>query len=381
MKQDRKEKVNFPNLRFPGFQGEWKTRTLGECVKSLDYGMNASATEYDGENKYIRITDIDEMSSRYISENSVSPKGKLLDKYLVKENDILFARTGASTGKTYIYNKEDGKLYFAGFLIRARIKSELNAFFIFNQTQTVRYDKWVKLTSMRSGQPGINSQEYASYKFYLPEKQEQEKIAIFLSLLDDRISTQNKIIEDLESLQKGIRKYVFSNLKATKSVKLGDLCNITTGKLDANAMMENGSYKFFTCAEETYLINTYAFDTEALLISGNGANVGYIHYYNGKFNAYQRTYVLDKFQCNIQYVKYYLQTMLHKRIEQEKNMGNTPYIVLSTLSDMIIKLPTEQEQENIAKNLSFIDEKLETEKQLLKKYTEQKKYLLTNMFV
>ena len=89
--------------------------------------MNAPATKYDGFNKYIRITDIDEASSKYLSNNPVSPDGELLDKYLVKFNDILFARTGASTGKTYIYNKLDGKLYFAGFLIRAKIKQEFNA--------------------------------------------------------------------------------------------------------------------------------------------------------------------------------------------------------------------------------------------------------------
>lgn len=64
-------------------------------------------------------------------------------------------------------------------------------------------------------------------------------------------------------------------------------------------MCENGRYKLFTCAKEVYSINEYGFDTEALLISGNGANVGYIHYYNGKFNAYQRTYVLDGFICSI----------------------------------------------------------------------------------
>ena len=175
--------------------------------------MNASATEYDGENKYIRITDIDEISSKYISESPVSPKGQLLDKFLVDENDILFARTGASTGKSYIYNKGDGKLYFAGFLIRAKIKSELNAFFIFAQTQTTRYNKWVKLTSMRSGQPGINSQEYADFPIFISNGDEQNKIAKFLSLLDERIATQSKIIEDLRQLKNVVRHQVFRELK------------------------------------------------------------------------------------------------------------------------------------------------------------------------
>jgi len=190
-------------LRFKGFEGEWVEIKLGECCVSLEYGMNSASTKFDGENKYIRITDIDESSSRYKSDNPVSPEGALSDKYLVKENDILFTRTGASTGKTYIYDHNDGKIYFAGFLIRARINTAFNSGFIFAQTQTASYDRWVKLMSMRSGQPGINSQEYASFNFSSPTKLEQDKIALFLSKLDIRIQTQSKIIEQLKSLIAG----------------------------------------------------------------------------------------------------------------------------------------------------------------------------------
>lgn len=146
-------------------------------------------------------------------------------------------------------------------------------------------------------------------------------------------------------------------------------------------MVENGKYPFFTCAEEVFGIGEYAFDTEALLISGNGANLGYIHYCNGKFNAYQRTYVLDKFAIDINYVRLYLETFLKYRIEQEKNTGNTPYIVLGTLSKMKIKVPNTITQQNIIQSLAFLKEKLSIEKQSLKKYKEQKRYLLSNLFI
>ena len=142
-------------------------------------------------------------------------------------------------------------------------------------------------------------------------------------------------------------------------VELGKLCNTTTGKLNANAMVENGKYKFFTCAKEPYLINEYKFDTEALLISGNGANVGYIHYYNGKFNAYQRTYVLDQFSNNIHFNKYILQKLLKSRIDKEKNTGNTPYITLDTVTEMKLPLPSFQEQQKIAEILSTVDQKID----------------------
>ena len=123
-----------------------------------------------------------------------SPDGEYEEKYLVKENDILFARTGASVGKSYLYDTKDGELYFAGFLIRARINPVYNGAFVYYQTKSKKYEKWVKLTSMRSGQPGINSQEYSSYTIGMTSRTEQDKIADFLLSLDRKVAVQNKII-------------------------------------------------------------------------------------------------------------------------------------------------------------------------------------------
>ena len=173
--------------------------------------MNAPSKSFDGLNKYIRITDIDEETSEYKHDSIVSPDGELEDKYIVNEGDILLARTGASTGKSYIYDPCDGKLYFAGFLIRANVRPENNPYFIFYQTQTHKYKKWVSIMSMRSGQPGINSQEYSSYGFAKPSQCEQDKIARLLSLLDQRIKAQKKIIEDLKKLKDAITHSHFRN--------------------------------------------------------------------------------------------------------------------------------------------------------------------------
>ncbi|WP_270599210.1 hypothetical protein [Clostridium baratii] len=125
------EKRNVPKLRFKGFEDEWKKECFKEVFNKFEYGMNSAAIDFDGENKYIRITDIDDESNKYKSDSLVSPEGNLDEKYLVKCNDILFARTGASVGKSYLYNEEDGKLYFAGFLIRGNVKERYNSKFIF----------------------------------------------------------------------------------------------------------------------------------------------------------------------------------------------------------------------------------------------------------
>ena len=213
MAENKEKKVlNVPNLRFPEFEGEWEKTTFGNIATGFDYGMNAAAKSYDGENKYIRITDINESSSTYDDKDIVSPDGTLSDNYQVKERDILLARTGASTGKTYLYRKSDGKLYYAGFLIRANVTTH-NPYFVFSQLHTHRYWRWVSIMSARSGQPGINSQEYSSFPVFTTSIQEENKIAKLLSLLDERISTQNKIIEKLESLIKGISNDVFGKLR------------------------------------------------------------------------------------------------------------------------------------------------------------------------
>ena len=186
--------------------------------------MNAASKNFDGVNKYIRITDIDELTAEYKQDSLVSPDALLEDKYLVKDGDILFARTGASTGKTYIYAPQDGKLYYAGFLIRANVNFGTNPKFVFYQTQTHRYKKWVSIMSMRSGQPGINSQEYASYQFWKPTKEEQDKISDLITLLDQRIKTQKKIIEKYESLIRGLISDVNNGkICLCKSVFLRDI--------------------------------------------------------------------------------------------------------------------------------------------------------------
>ena len=182
--------MSSPKIRFKGFSDDWEQRKLGEVCVSFEYGLNAAAKDYDGENKYIRITDIDDETRVFLQSNLTTPDFSLeyADNYLLQKGDIVFARTGASVGKTYIYRENDGKVYYAGFLIRARIKPEYNAEFVFQNTLTMEYEKYIKITSQRSGQPGINAQEYAEYAFFAPQIEEQMQIGGFFRSLDTLIT-------------------------------------------------------------------------------------------------------------------------------------------------------------------------------------------------
>ena len=131
------------------------------------------------------------------------------DEYKLKNNDLLFARTGASTGKTYLYNENDGKMYFAGFLIKFSIRKEYCSNFIFYITQTFNYKKWVLIMSARSGQPGINAKEYSRYKFLCPVYSEQVKISNIITKIDNIIEKANILLDFYNDYKKGLLQQMF----------------------------------------------------------------------------------------------------------------------------------------------------------------------------
>lgn len=202
------EKV--PEIRFEDFTEDWEQRKLGEISLTFEYGLNAAAKEFDGENKYIRITDINDYTHEFMIDNVTSPDTDLsnAENYKLSVGDILFARTGASVGKSYIYKESDGLVYYAGFLIRARIKDEVNPEFVFQNTLTKDYEKYIAVTSQRSGQPGVNAQEYSEYKIMLPTRAEQDKISDYLRSLDHLITLHQRKRDELVK----IKKYMLQNM-------------------------------------------------------------------------------------------------------------------------------------------------------------------------
>ena len=137
--------------------------------------------------------------------------------------------------------------------------------------------------------------------------------------------------------------------------KLGKVADIGTGKLDANAMNETGEYDFYTSGIQKYKIDVPAFEGPAITIAGNGATVGYMHLANGKFNAYQRTYVLSAFQANREFLFYEIGNKLPKKISQEARTGNIPYIVMDMLTDLQLSIPCEQEQRKLGEFMMSLD--------------------------
>ena len=188
---------------------KWEEVSLSAVADGFEYGMNAAATIFDGVHKYIRITDIDDDSHTYIDSALVSPAGVLEGKYRVRENDILFARTGASVGKSYLYQASDGDMYFAGFLIRIHVIDGVDSGYVFLNTLTEEYNRWVALESTRSGQPGINAEQYRRYRFKLPPLETQKQISAIAQKIDAQIKRESQCLRLLQKQKDGFLQQLF----------------------------------------------------------------------------------------------------------------------------------------------------------------------------
>ena len=393
---DNKDKkiLNVPHLRFPEFSGEWKKVNVSKLLdfystnslswEQLDYNNGKIKNLHYGliHKGLSTMIDVFSASLPYIKEGTI-PKSYTL----FKEGDVAFADASEDTNdvaKAIEVINCDGQQIVSGLhTIHGRDNS--------NQTvigykgyafASDSFHKQIRRIAQGTKVFSISIRNFDEVYIGVPSKDEQTKIAKLLIAIDERIATQNKIIEKLQSLIKGIAQHcIKESTSGNTYVKLGDICQITTGKLDANAQVDNGIYPFFTCAEQPFKIDSFAFDTEALLISGNGANLGYINYYKGKFNAYQRTYVLDLFSENIQYIKWALKVLLPKRIAMEKSSSNTPYIVLSTLTDLRLPIPCKSKQSFIANLMQSLERKLSNQIAQYDSYNYLKQYLLRQMFI
>lgn len=165
-----------------------------------------------------------------------------------------------------------------------------------------------------------------------------------------------------------------------KTTSLGKLADIKTGKLDVNAGSENGKYPFFTCATTPYYINQYAFDNEAVLVAGNGdLNV---KYYKGKFNAYQRTYVIqnkDKEILSMKYLYYFMETYMD-RLRRDAIGGIIKYIKLGNLTGAEIPLPSLDDQKRIAHLLGKVEGLIARRKKHLQQLDDLLKSVFLEMF-
>lgn len=392
------EKQLQPKLRFPEFSGDWEIKKYIEIIRENRLGGNYNNTDDITDFPLIKMGNIGRGNIILDKIQYLPNTEQINNEDILVKGDLLFntRNTLDLVGKVAIWNDELKFALYNSNLMRMKFKKTIiedsNRFmnYSFNRDYTIK-----QLRAIATGTTSvaaIYNKDLNNIRFFIPSLPEQQKIADYLTTIDKKIELLEEKKTELSRYKKAMMQKLFAQEIRFKDENgndypeweenlLGNICKITTGKLDANAMVPNGNYRFYTCAKDYFRIDKYAFDFEALLISGNGANVGYIHYYNGKFNAYQRTYVLYELDQNYKFIMYLLNTYLHKRISKEKKEGNTPYIVLSTLSEMKLNLPYLPEQQKIADFLSAIDESITKVEEQIKETQNFKKAMLQQLFV
>ena len=401
-----------PEIRLKGFEGEWQKTTIGSVSNSFDYGINAAAVSYDGINKYLRITDIDESSHLFNQNGLTSPniRNINLDSYILEEGDITFARTGASVGKSYIYDKNDGKVIFAGFLIRAKIKKETNPHFVFFNTLTKRYEKYVKLVSQRSGQPGMNTNELSDFLFYIPaDNKEQTAIVEYFKSLDAMIQSTTKKIESLKQMKQACLVSMFPQAGETKPrVRFkgfkGEWDKKLLSELYEPSSIKNkiyGADKIISVANMYFKPVSYISDDEYLK-SYNVMSLGDIafegnkskNFAHGRFventigdGIVSHVFVVLKpisKKYDLQFWKYYINYErimgpILQRCTKHSTMM-TDIVVSDFLKDSIL-VPSYEEQKKIGTFFEILDKQISLQEQKLEKLKQIKAACLDKMFV
>lgn len=380
----------YEKTEFGIFPCDWvKDKTFGDLFDFYG-GLGKSRDELGDEgHAYLHYGDLHRGSFNVVSHEQydqlpkydVVLKGK--ETYLMEDGDVAFLDASEDldgTSRSVLVDNPDNKPFIAGLHI------------IFGKSKDNSLEKWYKqyITSSESVRKqfqrlaagfkvyGVNRDTLPRIQVAYPKStEEQSKIAEILMKWDKAIELEEQYIIILEVRKNSIMKRLLTPQEDWRYVLLGDICQIKTGRLDANAMDEDGIYPFFTCSKDIYGINQYSFDCEALLIAGNG-DIGDVKYYNGKFDAYQRTYVLSEFTFNIKYVMQYLRLNFDKDVMKGMQKSSMPYIKLDLLKKAKIYYKVSAIESTVA-ILSTVDNEIELHQLKLSELKKQRKALQQNL--
>lgn len=375
---------------------------FSEIANGFEYGVSAEAIKYDGINQYIRITDITD-NGRFDKTKISSPSKGIDDKYLVYENDILLARTGASVGKSYLYNKHDGLMYFAGFLIRMNV-TELNSYYVKSFLSTSKYWNQVETMSARSGQPGLNAEEYKHFEIKRISKDKSTIIGNLLSQIDNLILNNSINQKSLNKLRKiSLEQLMLKN--TVDSVAFYELFEILEGLKGVNKEnFEKSPNSCFISFKSIHSNNIYESTLENVYVdnfdmqnsvcyndilitmsSENIEDIGIVSINKVKLknlflNSFSKI-LRVKNNYNPDYIYYLLKHSYYRKMIMNEGQGITRInLSINRISNIIIDLPNIEEQNKIANILSQMDKLIEIEEKKLEKLTEMKKYFLQQFF-
>lgn len=369
-----------PKLRFPEFKDEWIKIKLCDIATRLRQ-KNKDNYPY----LPLTISAQEGLISQFDYYDKQIASLNLSTYYIIQKGQFAYNKS-YSNGYPYGAIKRLNN-YDIGVLSSLYICFQLkrtNSDYICFYFDSNKWNKEVRLISgegaRNHGLLNLSADVFFNISFFIPNYLEQEKISKFLLLLYKKIELLESKISILKKYKKGLIKKLLNKYISNEFLRLSDVCKIDTGKLDANQMVSNGKYKFFTCSREDFCIDSYAFDCEAILISGNG-DVGFSKYYKGKFNAYQRTYVLHDFLINAKFIKIIFDENVGKIIRKETNIGAMPYIRKSTFEKVLIPKIKKESIEYFVSIYDSIEYKINLIEKKLNLIRCLRNQLLKDMFI
>ena len=344
----------------------WSVKTVSDIGSYLN-GFPFKPTQWGTEGlPIIRIQNLNDRNKLFNYYD-----GEVPERYRIRDGDILISWS-ASLG-TYRWNRGDAWLNQHIFKATPKLAVLSDEFFYWVMVHGIER---IAGNARGSTMKHVTGKEFGNSQIALPPLPEQKKIAHVLSTAQRAIEAQERIIQTTTELKKALMHKLFTEglrnepqkqteigpvPESWEMVPLGELVNFVTGKLNSNAAVEDGKYPFFTCSKETFWIDHYAFDTEAILLSGNNAQAIYsVKHYEGKFNAYQRTYVITiKDTDRISYR--FLAQMLSRSLERLRIISigsSTKYLTLGLLTNLRVAIPPHGDGLAIGEWLNTVDEKL-----------------------
>ena len=377
--ENNNKTLNVPNLRFPEFSGEWERCSLGDITTNFSR-RNKEEVRYP----MFSVTNnrgFVPQSEQFEDREMV---GEDIKAYkIIHKNDFAYNPARINVGSIAKYNGDEpcmiSSLYVC-FTADKRLDNE----WLMQLLKTPKMNFYYNINGEGGVRVYLFYPNFARIKTSFPSLQEQQKISSFLALLDERIATQIKIIEKLESLIKGLCSSLFDKNKYDSFVRLGDISEITNGNSDvqdASLSYSDGMYPFFDRSEDIKFLPEYLLDKEAIIYPGEGSEF-YPRYYNGKFALHQRCYAIYDIAPNFatRYLYFFCKTQNSYFVRNA--VGSTvASLRLDTFKRLNIpNIPIEL-QKTYVQLLDKIETKIVDNKIALKKYEEQKRYLLSNLFI
>ena len=382
-KNQGRKVLNVPNLRFKEFEREWEKKKLCDIATIVgrigfrgyttndivEKGMGAIALSptnimnnqltYDKDNTYISMSKYEE-----------SPE------IMIKQGDVIFVKTGSTVGKVAYVDKLLRKTTLNPQVVVLKdIKCDNYILSVIMSTR--KFQNNIQRITVGGAVPTLSQVAMGNIFISLPDSKEQEKVSKFISLLDERIATQNKIIDKLQSLIKGIAQKIVRNNKP--NVRLSECVECSSSTLQESDVYEHGTYPVYGANGIVGYLDNYNTEGEAVYIIKDGSGVGTVSYVTGKCSA---TGTLNTLQAKEGYSLQFFYYMLKVfNFEPYKTGMAIPHIYFKDYGKAKVFCPSYTEQLQYARLLSAIDSKLSVEKNIQTSLTLQKQYLLRQMFI